>query len=95
MTSFNLPPGVTESMIPGNRPEDNAWNHFWDEFNFWDALYDWANKNNPMLVSAMNFIEEDNDIALAIVEVHEDDLPIEKWFDDWMNKGRMAVTNES
>lgn len=21
----NLPPGVTESMIPGNRPEDQAW----------------------------------------------------------------------
>lgn len=25
MTTSNLPPGVTESMIPGNRPEDIAW----------------------------------------------------------------------
>lgn len=21
----NLPPGVTEAMLPGNRPEDSAW----------------------------------------------------------------------
>ena len=27
----NLPPGVTESMIPGNRPEDLEW----------EALFDW------------------------------------------------------
>lgn len=25
MTQDNLPPGVTDSMIPGNRPEDEAW----------------------------------------------------------------------
>jgi hypothetical protein len=25
MTGFNLPPGVSESMIPGNRPEDEAY----------------------------------------------------------------------
>jgi hypothetical protein len=31
--SSNLPPGVTESMIPGNRPEDLA------EEAFWDALF--------------------------------------------------------
>jgi len=26
----NLPPGVTESMIPGNRPEDAEWERFHD-----------------------------------------------------------------
>jgi len=26
--SSNLPPGVTENMIPGNRPEDEAWDDF-------------------------------------------------------------------
>lgn len=25
MSSSNLPPGVTESMIPGNTPEDHEW----------------------------------------------------------------------
>ena len=30
----NLPPGVTDSMLPGNRPED-----IWFE-NFVDALYE-------------------------------------------------------
>ena len=29
--SSNLPPGVTESMIPGNRPEDIAWEKLLDE----------------------------------------------------------------
>ena len=27
----NLPPGVTEGMIPGNRPEDLAWEKFHEE----------------------------------------------------------------
>lgn len=27
---FNLPPGVRECDIPGNRPEDVAWDHYWD-----------------------------------------------------------------
>lgn len=26
----NLPPGVSESMIPGNRPEDEWYERFWD-----------------------------------------------------------------
>ena len=29
--SSNLPPGVTESMIPGNRPEDAAWDAVWED----------------------------------------------------------------
>jgi len=28
--SSNLPPGVSENMIPGNRPEDIAEEEFWD-----------------------------------------------------------------
>ena len=27
----NLPPGVTDNMIPGNRPEDREW----DDFHEW------------------------------------------------------------
>ena len=30
--SSNLPPGVTEGMIPGNRPEDIAWDEFYEWF---------------------------------------------------------------
>jgi hypothetical protein len=29
MTGWNLPPGVNESMLPGNRPEDQASEEFW------------------------------------------------------------------
>ena len=28
MSGFNLPPGVTGDMIPGNRPEDVEWEDF-------------------------------------------------------------------
>ena len=28
--SSNYPPGVTESMIPGNRPEDLEWEEIYD-----------------------------------------------------------------
>ncbi len=29
--SSNLPPGVTDSMIPGNRPEDTLWEQLCDD----------------------------------------------------------------
>jgi len=31
MSSWNMPPGVTTNMIPGNRPEDLAEEEFWDK----------------------------------------------------------------
>ena len=33
MTDFgwDLPPGCRVTDIPGNRPEDEAWEHYWDE----------------------------------------------------------------
>lgn len=34
MSGWNLPPGVTERMLPGNRPEDEA------EEAWWEAFYD-------------------------------------------------------
>lgn len=30
MTGWNLPPGVSVSDIPGNRPEDEAWERLMD-----------------------------------------------------------------
>lgn len=34
----NLPPGVTESMIPGNRPEDIAYEELWERV--YDKAYE-------------------------------------------------------
>lgn len=31
MSNFNLPPGCSSSDIPGNRPEDIAWEEFLEE----------------------------------------------------------------
>lgn len=33
--SSNLPPGVTDSMLPGNRPEDMENERAWDELHSW------------------------------------------------------------
>lgn len=30
MGGWNLPPGVSVSDIPGNRPEDEEWERLWD-----------------------------------------------------------------
>lgn len=30
--SSNLPPGVSEGMIPGNRPEELAYEEWWNKF---------------------------------------------------------------
>jgi hypothetical protein len=38
--SSNLPPGVTESMIPGNRPEDEGWERFHEQID--DDCYELA-----------------------------------------------------
>jgi len=46
----SLPPGVTENMLPGNRPEDEAWDNLHIEIDNdadmkglspWDALEIW------------------------------------------------------
>lgn len=31
MMGWNLPPGCEVSDLPGNRPEDEDWDHYWDE----------------------------------------------------------------
>jgi hypothetical protein len=38
--SSNLPPGVTDSMIPGNRPEDIEEERFWMRFD--EAFPEWS-----------------------------------------------------
>lgn len=38
MTGWNLPPGVTESMIPGNRPQDLLWDQIADRTSDSDLL---------------------------------------------------------
>lgn len=46
MTPSNLPPGVTEGMIPGNRPEDAEWEALIDQIyedcpDPWEARRRW------------------------------------------------------
>lgn len=38
MTGFNLPDGVTEAMIPGNRPEDELWDNIIEKIDQHDLL---------------------------------------------------------
>jgi len=46
MTGWNLPPGCNVSDIPGNRPEDLAFEIFWE--NYIDKVYEeWKEEHIP------------------------------------------------
>lgn len=40
MGSSNLPPGVSESSIPGNRPEDEWADKFWNAIAFPSSMHE-------------------------------------------------------
>ena len=87
MSESNLPPGVTEDMLPGNTPEDEAWDAFWDEFDFWNPLIDWADEHNTIMAFLMfeaNLPEDSREVlARTVCQEYEKDLPIQEWFEDW------------
>lgn len=82
MTGYNLPPGVTDSMLPGNRPEDEAWeyycetkrpNEIWSETHHGAVIpSDW---------NAMDFYKKEGheEFTKAI------DKDFENWLEDQMN----------
>jgi len=53
MTGFNLPPGVNSNMIPGNRPEDEA------EEAFWNKQYDEFIKQHFELAAHLDVLTDD------------------------------------
>jgi hypothetical protein len=57
--SSNLPPGVTESMIPGNRPEDEA------EEKFWELLY------ADLTIERLDAIEADEFFQRIIIKARD------------------------
>jgi hypothetical protein len=61
----NLPPGVTESMIPGNRPEDLA------NEEFWTALETRFKAEHPELDEKLQYITLSDDLEPAFVAVVE------------------------
>lgn len=65
MTPSNLPPGVTENMIPGNRPED-------------EAFENWANEVTGLIdPNTMNSINACWRLSDIIDEVLEDEWDYE------------------
>ena len=78
--SSNLPPGVTESMLPGNRPEDEAWLYYWEQTDRPGIIYEqvtgkaYVDGESPVL----DQFEEDN---------AEYRKAIERDFQEWLNGG--------
>jgi len=58
----NLPPGVSENMIPGNRPEELAeeqwWNDFEEKVNKADLAIPAMTWDEPWFVGAVNLAKE-------------------------------------
>lgn len=48
-----LPPGVTESMIPGDRPEDVEWEWMVDEL--WDEANDFVSAAHNLIQQSEHF----------------------------------------
>jgi len=84
MTGFNLPPGVTTSMIPGNRPEDEAWDHYWDEEEERHMkVYEEVFKHEPSK-------DEIRDGLFSLYgDGKEFSQAIDKDFDDWKDEPEM------
>lgn len=78
MTGFNLPPGVSVNMIPGNRPEDLA-----DEA-FWEKLYELAHKESGNHTELDNMM--DNDTVQLLVQKARELGYIEGTNDEKMNQ---------
>lgn len=57
----NLPPGVNESMIPGNTPQDMAEDAFWDEL---DKRFD---KENPEFYKTIDALFEREEVEEALI----------------------------
>jgi len=70
MGGSNLPPGVTEGMIPGNRPEDLAEEEFWETLD--NQLEDshakhlqpvWDGDNQPLIEAIHRYAEIARDLG--------------------------------
>lgn len=57
MTGYNLPPGVTEDMLPGNRPEDEEDERFWNAL--YEALIRTGRNRDPRTDRAVELMEAD------------------------------------
>lgn len=70
----NLPPGVTDLMIPGNRPEDAEFENFmewvWDKFA--DSALDIPEMKRALLIGIAGVQAEQNEIGTLIEKVIRD-----------------------
>jgi hypothetical protein len=93
MSSSNLPPGVSEHMIPGNRPEDIAEEEFWETLDN-EFLNQW-----PLLAAALQPVwdGDDRDMIEAIFHYAEmaRDLGYKRGFGEGKMEEQMAQEPES
>jgi len=72
MTGWNMPPGVNVSDIPGNRPEDEAEEVFWDEL-----------EKKLTLIK----VAQDNESVIPVIDAIGDNWD-EDWFVQAISKAR-------
>lgn len=78
--SSNLPPGVSEGMIPGNRPQDIAAQHFAENIGD-EELLDWIADGRDDREGCVLYHDEDNDRWL----LESDEQPM---LPEWPNEAR-------
>jgi hypothetical protein len=85
MSGSNLPPGVSEYMIPGNRPEDMA------EEAFWDALYQKLDADD---INWMDNADETMTGRIQKMVVTARDMGYERGFNEGEQEASMAQAME-
>jgi len=84
----NMPPGVTESMIPGNRPEDAAW----------EELYEWiddmCDKHGIEPQVLRQIIDDGLFVKSRIAKMRNALEALYKWADQWKGGVRYKRSNE-
>jgi hypothetical protein len=90
----NLPPGVTESMIPGNRPEDEWQDQFWDLLELPDWAFDYTPSEFAELIHKfLRIIHETNHVAVTQYR-HEqeiDEAAFGSALDDWLRENAYKI----
>ena len=85
MGGFNLPPGVSVSMIPGNRPEDM------EEEAFWELLLEKLEEEcgKRSIVNRADFPESDQLAQLAIELAR--DIGYQRGYNEGHTEAEMAI----
>jgi len=71
MTGYNLPPGCNVSDLPGNRPEDVAWERFWESDTIFELYHEYHNKKTDDINVIEKSFDDDKEFQTLVFKTFE------------------------